>query len=58
MSLHAISVFDKVQKRSPEKNLHFKNIKCFKEVKKRQLTGFTILISHHRLVCYNKPSVW
>ena len=33
MSLHAISVFDKVYKRSPEK-LHLKiTIKCFKEVK-------------------------
>ena len=33
MSLHAISVFDKVYKWSPEK-LHLKStIKCFKEVK-------------------------
>ena len=34
MSLHAISVFDKVYKWSPEKTLHLKStIKCFKEVK-------------------------
>ena len=34
MSLHAISVFGKVYKWSPEKKLHLKStIKCFKEVK-------------------------
>ena len=34
MSLHTISVFDKVHKWSPEKKLHLKSIfKCFKEVK-------------------------
>ena len=45
MALHAISVFDMVYKGS-EKLHPQSTIKCF-----RQVTGFILLISHHRLLC-------
>ena len=55
MALHAISVFDKVEKlMKPWKKLHLKStIKCFKEVKidKWEVTGYILLISPHRLLC-------
>ena len=52
MTLHAICVFGKVYKLSPEKILRFEStIKCFKENNNRQVTGFTTLISPHRLLC-------
>ena len=44
MSLHAISVFDKVEKMKSWKKLHFKStIKCFKEVKIDKLYTYSFL---------------
>ena len=41
----------------PEKIAHVRACKCFEEVN-RKVTGFTILILPHRLLCYNKPYAW
>ena len=51
MALHAISVFEKVYKWSPEKNAPEKHHYVLQIGENRQVTGFILLISPHRLLC-------
>ena len=51
MALHAISVFEKASKLSPEKFVLQKHHKVLQKGEDRQVTRFTILTSPHRLLC-------
>ena len=51
MFLHAISVFDKVYKWSPEKMALQKHHQVLQRSENMQVTGFILLISTHRLLC-------